>query len=736
MHFRLRQLTSRTLLAFAALVWFCPGGVMLAVAQGPGLGRDQPQADFAGLDIQAVAGWDGRVDLAAPVPLSFLISNQSAQALEGQLILRDRITKREVRLGDVFIGAASVRRFSAVQGMSDWEDCVATYADGDRVLATRILPLVTGKDFSEDVNYLLFVDDSGRALQMPTPETASDSEMPLADSVVMEQGGTAISGGPASNFDASRFTPSPGTGRAVQPVSARTWQIPQHPGPLTVIQAMLFSDVVRPDMLNEKQWDAIGRWICLGGTVFVHDSSKDLLDHLKTAVSLTLAPPVSLDGLRVHRCGAGAIREYSGKLFSAEETTSVRTVLVAAGKLSRSGILSVLTDDATRYRSSSSADRTRMLVIAVFVIYTLFSGVGTLLLSRATRRRVAFYTCSVVLLACMAAAVLGGVLRTSRGDLHWHSVTQASPGGLIQVAGIQVQSAGGRNTEIAVQGRNADLQLLEDTNPNYSRDQYYFRLQQYGPSYYEEITAPGYPAFSEQSNRLSDVPDAFGIRVPITPWGRRQCTAAAFESAIRGLDVTLKFLAGAPSTEQTMSTVGPDVSVRGQWSVEVRSSLPFDLSDCSLVLMTCRAAVPGETGDRQFPGLLVPYGSPITKFIPLEHHIPIGDLPAAASRNGVAENAIFRNQHQIDHRWDTVSDSIRPAYNGSTGAWIFGRILNSPLLSIDEAHSDFVPLSEKHEFIQEIPPEQLPAEWIELHQDWLDLQLRRADERPGIPPGG
>ncbi len=246
----------------------------------------------------------------------------------------------------------------------------------------------------------------------------------------------------------------------MQPLSVKTWQIPQHPGPLTVTQGILFSESLKPDVLNEQQWDAIGRWICLGGTVFVHDSSEDVLDRLKKAAPLAVQPPVPWDELTVHRCGGGSIREYSGKLFSADDSTTMQTVLAASGKLSRQSLLSVLDETSNAYWPSSNADKTRLMVIVVFVTYMLFSGVITLLLFRTSRRRVAIYICSVVLIACLAAVVLGGVLRTSRGDLHWHSVTQAGPGGVIQVAEIDVQSAGGRNTGIAVLGKQTDLQLL------------------------------------------------------------------------------------------------------------------------------------------------------------------------------------------------------------------------------------------------------------------------------------
>ena len=150
------------------LIVFLINVVSLTPAMGQtAINDEERQPDFPGLDIQAVVGWDGRVETDAPVPVSFLISNQSNEVLEGQLILSEPETEREINLGDVFVGPGSVRRFSSVLSLSDWNDCVATYTDGSREFWTRRLPLMTGKDFSEDVNYLLFVDDGGRALQLP-----------------------------------------------------------------------------------------------------------------------------------------------------------------------------------------------------------------------------------------------------------------------------------------------------------------------------------------------------------------------------------------------------------------------------------------------------------------------------------------------------------------------------------------------------------------------------------------
>lgn len=53
-------------------------------------------------------------------------------------------------------------------------------------------------------------------------------------------------------------------------------------------------------------------------------------------------------------------------------------------------------------------------------------------------------------------------------------------------------------------------------------------------------------------------------------------------------------------------------------------------------------------------------------------------------------------------------------------------IVKSPILSIDEQRSDFEPLQEQHWYVQEILPEQIPAEWLELTHRLLDEQIKAA----------
>lgn len=665
---------------------------------------DDRQPDFPGLDIQAVVGWDGRVETDAPVPVSFLISNQSNEVLEGHLILSEPETEREINLGDVFVGPGSVRRFSSVLALTDWSDCVATYTDGSRDFWTRQLPLMTGKDFSEDVNYLLFVDDGGRALQLPVVETpvAPDSQ-------------SAISAPESAVSEGDRYVPRLGSGRSVQPVSVKSWQVPQHPGPLTVAQAMLFSETAKVDMLNDPQWDAVGRWVCLGGTVFVHESSKEVVERLKKAAPLSSLPAVLQDEHQVYRCGVGSIREYSGGLFSQDESQSVQKLLDATSHLSRYSVLSIPDDLPKAYVGTSNANFTRMMVLAVFSIYLLFSGVVALLMFRSNRRRVITYTASVVAIACLAAALLGSYLRNSRGDLQWRSVIVGGSGGAVQVAQIHLQSAGGRNTQVAVRGKKTDLQLMRkqatDRNDYYSRFAIYNLAQTEG--------AVGYAPFSVQPNLLKEEPDAFRISVPITPWGVRQSIATAYDPELQAVKIDLQFRPeGSVTPDTNMHHVDSwAYTVPGQWDVSVMNRLPFDLTDCQLLVTTSVPHVPS--------GMMA---ASELQFSTGRGEIKLGEVAATASTTGSFSGipiVVTMTRYWYDGQ-NTIEPE--PAFPGASDLWFVGRVNQSPLLTIDDEHSDFEQFDGVHYYMQKLTPDEIPQEWRDTCQQCLEQQMSAAQE--------
>ncbi|MBC7968068.1 MAG: hypothetical protein H7Z17_19330 [Fuerstia sp.] len=523
----------------------------------------------------------------------------------------------------------------------------------------------------------------------------------------------------------SRFVPKPGHGRAVQPLAVKSWQVPQHPGPLTVAQAMVFSEALKPDMLNDAQWDAIGKWMCLGGTVFVSEKSAEVIDRLKKATPLAMEPAVNFEQFSVHRCGSGSVREYSGPLFSADDTKAPRLIAEAAARLSRYNVMTMLDETKLSWWQSENAAWTKMLVVIVFGVYTLLSGVVTLLLFRLDRRRIAIYTGIVVLTACVASLVLGGVLRNSAGDLRWVTVTQASPGGLVQVAKIDVQSAGGRNTQVTVRGKDVDLQLIESETVNSSRYYYYQTI---------ESNRAGYPAFSLQPNLLSEEPDACQINVPITPWGYRQTWAAAFDPAARGLEVKLTYQSSDASSLVDASMHLQSLAHLGKFTLTATNHLPFDLKNCQLVVSSTgvnlseTAATPSY--DPRTGNYRLREGSAIGDLTHVESTAAIGDLIPSQTVTHPAVNmvATTRNDRGIYYSGSQPGSESLPriAANGATSAWIVGRISRSPILSIDELRSDFKAFEEMHIFVQEILPEDMPDEWLKFQQLRLEKLVESA----------
>jgi hypothetical protein len=684
---------------------FCVGLSTPVMGQSAVKPDDSPP-DFPGLDIQAVVGWDGRVEVDAPVPVSFLISNQSSEVLEGQLILSEPETDREINLGDVFVGPGSVRRFSSVLALSDWSDCVATYTDGSTDFWTRQLPLMTGKDFSEDVNYLLFVDDGGRALQLPAVETSVAPDLQQSATSASQPTGTVE----------DRFVPRFGFGRSVQPVSVKSWQVPQHPGPLTVAQAMLFSETAKVEMLNDPQWDAIGRWVCLGGTVFIHESSKEVLERLKKAAPLRSQPAVLQDEHQVNRCGVGSIREYSGGLVSTDDSQVIQKLLEASSRLSRYSVVSIPDQLPLTYVGTSNASFTRLMVLAVFSIYLLFSGVVALLMFRSNRRRVMTYTVSVVTIACVAAALLGSYLRNSRGDLLWRSVIVGGPGGAVQIAQIRVQSAGGRNTQVAVRGKKTDLQLLRKKSTD--RSDYYSRFAVYNLGQTEG--AVGCAPFSVQPNLLKDELDAFRIGVPITPWGVRQSFATAYDSELQGVKIDLQFRpVGSMTLDDSMNNGDSwTYVVRGQWNVSVTNKLPFDLTECQLLVT---ASVP------HVPSSMMTASE--VKFSPGRGEIRLGEVAATASTTSSLSGIPV--VVTMTHYWYNKQNTIEPepAFPGGSDIWFVGRVNQSPLLTIDDEHSDFEQFDGVHYYMQKLTQDEIPQEWRDTCQQCLEQQMSAAQEQ-------
>ena len=630
--------------------------------------------DSPGLAIEAAAGWDGIVDPSGPVPLSFLIRNHSERIIEGELRIEDPLNGREAVLGDVIVAPGTARRLTSIQALTDWYECFATLSSGSDVLWRRELPL-TGNGFRADVNYALVIDDGGRALRLPG-EVSTTSEA-------------------ATSADAA----SEAEGRPIDCLTVKTWQMPIHPGPLVAAQAIVLPEGTRNDSLNDAQLRAIAEWMCQGGVLFLHEESANVLEHLIGLSPLDAGAAVTSGGFMVRRVGLGAIHQYSQPLFRSENAEVRARISDVIAGLTKNHISSLVTSVHLYNRGGRRADVNRLLVVGFFLCYAFFSGFVSLLLFRATQRRMGVYLAVVVAGACVLSGLLGGYLRFSQGDLYSVTVTQAGTGGAVQAGQIEVQSAGGRNTRVAVKGESADLQFVEEDPRSYA----WYRWDQ---------SRTGSPPFTWQPNLATSAEDTYQVNVTMTPWGRRRLHATAFQRGMRPLEIRLEFEPrGAPVNVESEGGVTATVPT-GVFTLKVINHLPFDLAECWLVI--------GAGRPFSGQGILVFSGRGVgpqriasgdAGQIRIHQRYPLHGIPAGAVRHETFEAAFTLAQNEWEQMIPLPGGSLSlPRLENAHGAsaWIIGRIEESPILRIDESRSDFVPEEHLHFYMQEILPEEMP----------------------------
>ena len=662
--------------------------------------------DTPGLLIEAAAGWDGLVDQSNAVPVALLITNHSGEIVRGEVVLHDPLYGNELSLGEVVIAPNTSRRVSTIQNLEDWYECLAEFRSGSDVLWRRDLPLNTGGNFATNVTFALFVNDGGRRLQLP---------------------GAIVNSATVGSTPAQ---PTSNTGRPVQCLTANTWQIPNHHGPMIPIQAMIFRDATAKT-LNKLQWQAVAEWMCQGGTLFIHEKSEELIAALTKAAPLkSKAVKLSDDGeFSIRPIGLGAIYEYSQPLFETEGNGSRKRIAQTISQLPKYHVATMATKGFLHDPRGGRADRNRILVGGFFVIYAFLSGAVAIMLFRLTQRKIAIYTLVVVSGACVLSAGLGGMLRFSEGDLNWITVTQGGAGGAVQVARIEVQSAGGRNSLVAVNGDQPDLQFTGRAQRYY----YYWNNQQIGIGPY---------TWQRNQAKGEGAENAYQIGVPMTPFGNRRLYGAAFKPDLPRLKFQIEFQKAAPPQQPPMPEPGPPedavelqamppaepaappamAAVPDTATVTLVNNLPFDLVDCWLVMgvspQTAPPAIAQPVPIR--PGQPMPRGlqatvavaQPATVASDLYQMQHIVLLPAGETHKetfGVSFQE-YRNDWDLHRAWEFGQITLpRVSRYGTASAWIIGRMMKSPGLSIDRKRSDFFVHEGLHLYVQEILPEDMPA---------------------------
>ncbi len=656
--------------------------------------------DTAGLVVEAIAGWDGTVDRRTPVPVSFLIRNDTDRIIEGNLWLSDPTRGHEAPLGEIVVAPGTSRRVSSIQALPDWFECFATLREGRQILWRRELPLMTGQDFNAHVNFALLIDNIGRKLQFPgavtDPVAVATSEIAVAE----EQG------------------------RPVKCLTVKSWQVPNHPGPLVVAQAMVFPENANVADLNPVQWQAVAEWMCQGGCVFVHNQSQDLIKRLTDSAPLDADAAVSRGQFVVRQRGLGGIYEYQERLFHSEGDETRKLMGETIAKLTKNQTGKFLDSTFFHNQVNGRADWNRLLIAAFFGFYTLFFALAASLLFRLGQRRIGACTMIVVVGTSILAGLLGGYLRFSKGDLRWITVTQAGAGGVVQTGKIEVQSAGGRNTSVAIHGERPGLQLIQG-EPRYHP---WNRRQ------------TDYEPFTWQSNLAEGENDTYHIGVPMTPWGSRRLHVTAFQRGSLPLEFELKFERADPPIRTDGLPVGSTGMPAGVFSLKVVNRLPFDITDCWLVIGVSQKAPEQLVAEPAAPNANLRARAGATKTVTpsasglidvyLKRHLQV--LSAGAIHEGTfqAQFQVVRNNWELAMQFPNGSVYIpRISRFGTASAWIIGRLEHSPGMAIDEQRSDFVPQEHLHLFVQEIRPQDMADASL-----FLNPGSGASDEKAGEGP--
>ncbi|MFK7820339.1 MAG: hypothetical protein AB8G99_16580 [Planctomycetaceae bacterium] len=644
--------------------------------------RDRDPVNTNGLIIEATAGWDGVVDRLEPIPISLLLTNNTESIIEGQLFLTNPIGGNEVYLGEMTLAPKSTRRFGTIRNLEDWFECFAELRVGSRVLFRNELPISTGSDFKSNENFVLLIDDSGRRLI--TQKKQSTTEIVNA-----------------ANSQGRSPTAGKG-GRDIRSLNAKSWQIPTHPAPLVPVQAIVFPEATPASNLNKTQWRCLAEWVCEGGTLFFHSESKDVLTAITSESPLTFTLADTKATAPVRSMGLGEIREFADPLFSSKGAEARQRIANRIRNLDGPVIREFLKNtyvEPADYQTEVQLNR--LYVAGLFGIYTLFIGLFAILLFRFSKRTMMLYTVFVVLGGCVAAGVLGGILRVSQGDLKVASVTQIGAGGVIQVARFDVQSSGGRNEDVAVSGNTPNLQFTGQS----SEGRYYWNN-------WNQQKAN--PPFDQQLNRFgADTRDSFQVKVLMTPWGRRQLHATDFKQNVEGFDVKLEF-APSPKNMQQDSPAGMfKLTVKNPGSIQVQSAWLFlgvtrykeyEESDGNIINFDPWGRPTYETD------------SPLVADQMVDMYQSMGIDRLNRKTSVVQEFGARMRESRTDYGRSDLEQSFGngrftfPKLNraGTVQAWLIASVAQSPIMNVDQENTQFIEQNAMHILIQEIPTANLP----------------------------
>lgn len=671
------------------LIWLLAGCWLPLQAQ-QSMQRIPGRQDYPGLDIQAAVGWEAVSCSLHPQAISLWISNSSTTVLEGQVLLRNPQTGETRSLGEVAVGPGGTRQFGMVAALGGWDNCELYWEGSDAVLWARqlVVPGEPGAASALNTHPGLFVEDSRRRFLLPPRQVLTQSAQ------LNRLTGTSTE--PASETDFATLS-------GMQELATiPPWQLPVHPGPLTAVKSVLLSPQLSAERISEVQYRALARWVALGGVVFVAEESQQMFERLREHLPLQPRPATTQDGLTIHYCGQGSIRQFA----AAELGQANSAVMSAVGETIAAAISSPLFAKLRQHSAAQSRhpQSTELRIAAMLTLFGLYAVAAALpiLMFRSPRRRQISWVVGVVLTTSVGAGVLGFAIRNSRGDVSLHTLSWIGDGCLVQTASIDLKNAGSGDLYQGVRGREPELQV----NESIVEDDVLFAgmLGAFGPfGWSDPAGRPAWPPFNLKNSTSTD-PALSRIAVPPSPWSRRQVTGVDMMPLEGRLEVVLELVGdGGEEAMEKWNRVAsfPNCKLR----VRLRNSLPFTLSECRLGMILWRR--PAASNAEWM----------------LYRTITATDFPHMAEESASTE-AEVEIECNPGFEWVADHGGQNPLFlemscmvpRGEMEVWVEGRLDASPLMRLEgDDFRESVPA--EHRFYYRVPRENLPQLWREM-QEW------------------
>lgn len=652
------------------------------VTAQPGIGT-QEEIQTPGLDIEARIGFAPLNPPNRPLSISALFRNNSNKTIEGRLVAKNVWGSGRYDLGEVFLAAGQVRRFSAIYDLSGWANVQLSYVvEGKTVWRKEFDTGYTEfNDATSGIPQVGLVHDGANSFALELAEDDPDPEDATEEKDTKQKDTSDYGGNYGGGYGGSY-----GSGPTILPTAnIKTWQLPDHFAPLDELNAIVMLDSVRVEQLNAGQWQALADWLCQGGVLAVHQSGQQIVDELKQVSRLRVDPGEDSETFQVYSVGIGRIVIYQDPLFADDSQTNEQalakylTTIPAHALPSLAGADDIHTD-------INDSTRNQLWLLIYFVGYALLTAAAMLVLAKRSRKQVLIYTGSVVFIGCVAAGFTGANIRSARGDLKWLSMTFVGSSGAFQIASLEAKSGGGTGGAVWLSGEKPDLQVL--TQHRDSTDLYGNRWD----DEWDTSRSSTFRAFTYKSSQSGDE-DSFLAEAEIAPWGTRYLRATDFMPEFPRLPCTLQ------------------VSKDEQVSIKLRNTTKHRLTGVSIILAVGEQPVPIDSPDYSYS---VYYQIGQSELSP-------GQIIEESSRTLTPDPIPIPFQYS-----GLYAREFAPKVDtAEVRAFLFATMEKSPNLQFDQQRSDFRETGAVHLLIQELTLDEIQG-WqnlkapIESYEDYGD----------------